>query len=117
MLLANAHMAAGRCAGALQVLEPLEGTPEAQHLDFRYALGRAYQMSGDTTHAAALFRGIYQSQPLAYEATQAAGQLQAMGMPLTAAERKTHADQLFNAKRYAEASLEYNAIGRNNPAA
>jgi len=38
-----------------------------------------------------------------------------MGVPLTAAERKTHADDLFNAKRYAEASAEYNAIGRNNP--
>ena len=36
-------------------------------------------------------------------------------MPLSAAERKTHADALFNAKRYGEASAEYNAIGKNNP--
>jgi soluble lytic murein transglycosylase len=52
---------------------------------------------------------------LTTEATQAATQLQAMGMPLSAAERKTHADVLFNAKRYSEASAEYNAIGKNNP--
>ena len=115
VILANAHMAQGDAAGALRVLQPLDGTPEAQHLDFRYALGRAYQLSGDTTHAAQMFKGIYQGQPLSYEAAEAAGQLQAMGMPLSAAERKTHADQLFNAKRYADASLEYNAIGRNNP--
>ena len=47
--------------------------------------------------------------------SQAASQLQAMGSPLSAGERKTHADALFNAKRYSEASAEYNAIGRNNP--
>ena len=38
-----------------------------------------------------------------------------MGTPLTAGERKLHADALFNAKRYGEASVEYSAIGRNNP--
>ena len=115
VMLANAHMSQGDTAGALRVLQPLQDTSEAEHLDFRYALGRAYQLSGDTGHAAALFREIYESQPLSYEASSAAGQLQAMGMPVSVAERKTHADQLFNAKRYAEASLEYNAIGRNNP--
>ncbi|GAC1420248.1 MAG: tetratricopeptide repeat protein [Acidobacteriaceae bacterium] len=115
VLLANAHMAQGDAGGALRVLQPLEGSAEAQHLDFRYALGRAYQQTGDSTRAAAIFRAIYTSQPLSYDATEAAGQLQAMGQPITAAERKTHADQLFNAKRYGEASLEYNAIGRNNP--
>jgi soluble lytic murein transglycosylase len=48
-------------------------------------------------------------------AAQGAQQLQAMGQPLSAAERKTHADVLFNARRYGEASAEYNAIGKNNP--
>ena len=36
-----------------------------------------------------------------------------MGMPLSAAERKTHADALFNAKRYGEAGTEYKAIDKN----
>ena len=70
---------------------------------------------GTQAHAAPLFRKIYVTQPLTYEAAQAAAQLQAMGTPLSAAERKTHADVLFNAKRYSEASAEYSAIGKNNP--
>ena len=38
-----------------------------------------------------------------------------MGIPLTAAERKSHADQLFNAKHYAEAGQEYHSIEANDP--
>jgi soluble lytic murein transglycosylase len=115
VLLANAHMQQQDAQGALRVLQPLVGTAEAGHIDFQYALGRAYQVAGDVDHAAPIFRGIYVTQPLLYEAPMAATQLQAMGVPLTAAERKTHADALFNAKRYGEASAEYNSIGRNNP--
>src|SRR5580658_7369791 len=37
-----------------------------------------------------------------------------MGIPLTAAERKSHADQLFNAKHYAEAGQEYHSIATND---
>jgi soluble lytic murein transglycosylase len=115
VLLANAHLQQNDPQGALRVLAPLLNAPEAAKADFRYALGRAYQLAGDTAHAAPVFRSIYVTQPLVYEAAIAATQLQAMGTPLTAAERKTHADALFNAKRYGEASAEYAAIGRNNP--
>jgi soluble lytic murein transglycosylase len=114
VLLANAHLQQDDPQGALRVLEPLLNSAEASHTDFRYALGRAYQLAGDTAHAAPIFRAIYVSQPLAYEAAQSATQLQAMGTPLTAAERKTHADALFNAKRYSEAIAEYNGIGKAN---
>jgi soluble lytic murein transglycosylase len=115
VLLANAHLQQNDPRGALAVLEPLLNSPEADEADFRYDLGRAYQLSGDTTHAAAVFRSLYAAKPLAYEATQAAAQLQAMGTPLSAGERKVHADVLFNAKRYGDASVEYSAIGKNNP--
>jgi soluble lytic murein transglycosylase len=115
VLLADAHMQQNDPQGALWALQPLMNTPEAGHADFRYALGRAYQMAGDVAHAAPVYRSIYVEQPLAYEAPQAAAQMQAMGVPLSAAERKAHADALFNAKRYAEASAEYAAIGHNNP--
>jgi soluble lytic murein transglycosylase len=115
VLLANAHLQQNDARGALAVLQPLMNTPEADEADFRYELGRAYQLSGDTTHAGPVFRSLYTAKPLAYDAVQAAAQLQAMGQPLSAAERKTHADVLFNAKRYSEASGEYNAIGKNNP--
>jgi soluble lytic murein transglycosylase len=115
VLLATAHLQQNDAQGALQVLTPLANTPQAQQVNFRYTLARAYQLTGDTIHAAPIFRAIYAAQPFTFEASQSAAQLQAMGAPLSAAERKTHADALFNAKRYGEAAAEYNAIGRNNP--
>jgi soluble lytic murein transglycosylase len=114
VLLANAHLQQSDGKGALSVLQPLVGTPESEQAGFRYSLGRAYQTSGDTAHAVPVFKKIYEAQPLSFEATLAATQLQAMGAPLSAAERKIHADALFNAKRYSEASTEYAAIGKNN---
>jgi len=110
VLLANAYMQQNDPQGALRVLTPLADTAPASHVDFRFAVGRAYQMAGDTTHAAAAFRAIYVNYPLSIEAAQARAQMQAMNMPPTPAERKVHADQLFNAKRYAEAGEEYHAI-------
>jgi soluble lytic murein transglycosylase len=113
--LATAHLQQNDPQGALSVLAPLANTPQAQQVDFRYTLARAYQLTGDTSRAAPIFRAIYAAQPFTFEATQSAAQLQAMGQPLSAAERKTHADALFNARRYGEAAAEYNALGRDNP--
>jgi soluble lytic murein transglycosylase len=114
VLLANAYLQQNDPQGALRVLAPLADTPQASHVDFRYALGRAYQTSGDTSRAAAVFRSLYVNLPLSMEAAQARAQMQAMNMPLTAVERKVHADQLFNAKRYGEAGEEYHAIERDS---
>ena len=113
VLLANAHLQQNDPQGALKVLVPLADSPQASHVDFRYALGRAYQTSGDAAHAGAIYRALYVNFPLSLEAAQARTQLQAMGMQPTAAERKIHADHLFNAKRYAEAGEEYHAIERD----
>ncbi len=111
---ARQHLPANRRHGQrARILTPLEDTPIAAHVDFRYALARAYQLSGKPTEAAAIFRRIYLQQPLSGEAAQARAQLQALGVPLTAAERKTHADELFDAKRYSEASDEYHDIARD----
>ena len=110
VLLANAYLQQNDPQGALHVLTPLADTPQGSHVDFRYVLGRAYQMAGDTTHAAAVFRSLYVNFPLSMEAAQARMQMQAMNMPPTPAERKVHADQLFNAKRYTDAGEEYHAI-------
>jgi soluble lytic murein transglycosylase len=114
VLLATAHLQQNDPQGALRVLEPLSDSAQASHADFRYALARAYQLSGDTGHAAPIFKGIYVSLPLTAEASQSRQQMQAMGVPLTAAERKSHADQLFNAKHYEEAGEEYHSIARND---
>ncbi len=114
ILLANAYLQSSDAQGALRVLDPLQAAPIASHADFRYVFGRAYQLSGNTAQAAQIYRKLYLQLPLSFEATQARTQLQAMGMPLSAAERKTHADQLFNAKRYTEAGEEYHEIARNS---
>ncbi|MEO6982841.1 MAG: tetratricopeptide repeat protein, partial [Edaphobacter sp.] len=113
VLLANAYIQQSNPQAAVKLLLSLSDKEMASHNDFRYALGRAYQTSGDDGHAAPIFRKLYVTQPLSYEATQARTQLLAMGLPLTAAERKSHADQLFNARRYSEAGEEYQAIKRD----
>ena len=114
ILLANAYLQSQDSQGAVRILQPLLETPIASHADFRYVLGRAYQLSGNTGQAAEVYRKLYIQLPLSYEAGQSRTQLQAMAVPLTAAERKTHADQLFNAKRYNEAAEEYQQIAKND---
>ncbi|HXB61875.1 MAG TPA: outer membrane protein assembly factor BamD, partial [Acidobacteriaceae bacterium] len=116
MLLANAYMQQGDAQNALRVLAPLVNTEQGSHADFQYALARADQLAGNTAEAARLYRQIYISQPLEPEAAQARTQLASLNIaPLTAAERKSHADQLFLAHRYAEAEDEYDAISGNDP--
>ncbi len=113
-LLATLYLQQGNPANALTVLEPLRETATAKNPDFRYVLGRAYQAAGQTAQAATLYREIYEKQPLTNEAVQARQQLQAMGQRLTAAQRKVHGDQLFDAKHYAEAAEEYHSIQRDD---
>ena len=92
LLLASALVQQKDGAGAVRTLEPMLGSPEAEHPDFELALGRAYQAAGENGKASALFHSIYRNQPLSYEASQALTQLNAMGTPPSAAERKLHAD-------------------------
>ena len=114
ILLASAYLQQSNPQGALAVLGPLQETQQGGHSDFRYTLARAYQLAGDVGHAAPIYRGIYAKFPLSSEATQARQQLDAMSVPLNATERKAHADQLFNARRYNEAGQEYHEIARND---
>ena len=110
LLMANAYLQQKNGAAAVRALEPLQGTPVADHADYRYALARAYQASGDNARAAGLYRTIFTQQPLAFESNQSLTQLQAMGQMPSAAERKVHADAMFNAKHYNEAATEYASI-------
>ncbi|MEG9438800.1 transglycosylase SLT domain-containing protein [Edaphobacter sp. HDX4] len=112
VLLANAYIQQNNPQGALTALQPMENTPQGSHSAFRYMLARAYQLTGDTGHAAPIYRSIYAKFPTSFEAGQARAQLDAMGVPLNAAERKTHADFLFNAKRYNDAGQEYHEIAK-----
>ena len=114
VLLATIAVQQGDGPEAVRVLEPLRGAANAGSPDFRYALGRAYQTSGASARAAAVYRELYTRSPLSAEAGQARQQLQAMGVPLSAAERKVHADQVFNAHRYADAADEYHSIRQDD---
>ena len=111
VLLASAYLASNDAANALRVLEPLQSGTLGGHLDFR--LARAYQMSGNVSAAAALYRSVYLNEALSSEAVNAKAQLAVMNVPLTPAERKEHADAIFNAKQYAQAALEYRALEQN----
>lgn len=113
VMLANAYVQQSNPQAAVKLLESLSGTQIGADNDFRYALGRAYQAAGDNARAVAIYRSLYVTRPLSMEASQAETQMEALHAPLTAVERKSHADQLFNAKRYAEAGSEYHDIARD----
>ncbi len=113
-LLATAYLGVGDANAALRVLEPLQGGPGSGQVGYRLVLAKAYQAAGNTSKAAALYRGIYLGDPISPEAAVAKTQMTTMNTPLTAGERKQHADALFNAKQYGEAAAEYRALQRND---
>ena len=112
--LAQAYIANHDPASALRVLQPLANTQAGSHVDFRLTLAKAYQASGNFAEAAKLYRGIYLKDPLSSEANDAKNQLAVMQIPLTVAERKQHADAMFNAHQYGDAAMEYREL-KNNP--
>jgi soluble lytic murein transglycosylase len=114
ILLANAYLGGNNANGALQVLQPLLGTVAANHVDFRQVLAKAYQGSGNQQKAASLYRGIYLEDPLSPEAANAKAQLAVLNAPLSAAERKQHADAMFNAKQYGLAEDEYRSLQKSS---
>lgn len=114
ILLANAYLAQNDAQNALRILQPLQPGPLGSHLDFRVTLAKAYQMAGNTGAAASLYRGIYLGDALSNEAANAKSQLAVLNVPLTAAERKQHADAMFNAKQYGMAAAEYRALQQND---
>ncbi|MGA7157703.1 MAG: transglycosylase SLT domain-containing protein [Acidobacteriaceae bacterium] len=113
ILLANAYLIGGNPTEALRVLQPLIGSAVGNHVDFRSTLAKAYQASGNLERAASLYRGLYLGDPLSPEASNAKTQLDAMNLPLSAAERKEHADAMFNAKQYSLAEEEYRALEKS----
>lgn len=114
VLLANAYLASNNPGAAIKLLQPLV-QPQSS-TDLRLALAKAYQASGDLQRAAALDRGIYLRDPLSPEAVDARTQLLAMNMQPGPADRKMHADALFNAKQYAEAQQEYRELQKDGSA-
>ena len=114
VLLSSAYLAQNDPASALRVLQAAGTGSESSHVDYRLALAKAYQAAGNTAKAADLYRNIYLGDPLSPEAGVAKTQMLAMNTPLTAADRKRHADSLFNAKQYGQAAEEYRALQKND---
>ncbi|MDE1155111.1 MAG: transglycosylase SLT domain-containing protein [Acidobacteriaceae bacterium] len=114
VLLANAYLAGNQPAEAIRVLQPLKASPAASKVDYRVTLAKAYQVSGQSAEAITLYRGLYLRDPFSPEAAIAKTQLDAMAVPLSAGERKQHADAVFNAKQYSEAAAEYRSLRKND---
>ena len=110
--LANAYLASGNAAAAVRTLEPLRTAQSP--VDVRYTLAKAYQAAGNAAQASELYRVIYLGDPLSPEAAGAKSQLAAMNLALSPAERKQHADFMFNAKQFVEAEDEYHALQKSD---
>ncbi len=117
VLEANLFLQEGDPQTALARLKPHVGEAIANKADFQLAQAKAEQMAGQTEAAAKLFRHVYLSFPLSVEGQVAKTQLAIVGAaaPLTAEERRNHADALYKAGRYADAAEEYRALA-NDPA-
>jgi soluble lytic murein transglycosylase len=78
--------------------------------DLELTLGRAYEAAGDSQRAASAFRNIYFNLPTSAEADAAGTELHKLGVSGSVAERRTRADLLFKAKRYADAVHDYHDL-------
>ena len=112
VLLSAAYLAQSDAASALRALQAAGA--QSNSVDYRLALAKSYQAAGNTAKAAELYRGIYLNDALTPEAATAKTQMLAMNMPLTPAERKQHADALFNANQFSEAEAEYRALQKSD---
>jgi len=109
---ANALVADGRAQEAAELLET-DRTPI--RADLELALGRAYEAADQATKALTVFRNLYFTMPLSWEATQSEVELRKLAavpqvQPPTFEERKTRADLLAKGKEFNEAANEYHTL-------
>ena len=116
VLEANLFIQEGDPQAALAKLKPYLSEPIAGHADFQLAQAQAEQLAGQTDAAAKLFRHVYLTFPLSSEAQAAKTQLAVIGSaaPISAEERRTHADALYQAGRFNDASEEYRALANDS---
>jgi soluble lytic murein transglycosylase len=108
----NALVADGRAQEAVELLESDRLPVRA---DLELALGRAYESAGPATKALGIFRNLYFTMPLSWEATQVEGDLKRLAatpqtQPPNFEERRTRADLLAKSKLYNEAANEYRSL-------
>lgn len=110
---ANALLADRRPAEAVTLLEKNRLPTRA---DLELALARAYAASGQTPKAIGIFRNLYFTMPLSFEAAQADAELKKLAVAGTQLptptldERKTRAGLLLKGKQYSDAANEYQSL-------
>jgi soluble lytic murein transglycosylase len=109
---ANALVADGR---AQEAVELLEHDRQPIRADLELALGRAYEVAGQPAEALRIFRNLYFTMPLTWEAIQAEGDLKKLAatpetQPPSFAERRTRAELLAKGKQYNDAANDYRGL-------
>ena len=112
VMYANALVADGR---APEAIELLEADRQPTRPDLELALGRAYQSANQPAKALTIFRNLYYTVPLSWEANQVQGDLDRLAaatqaQPVGVEARHTRADLLFKGKQYNEAANEYRGL-------
>ena len=119
LLIRDAHVAYGNAlvadGRAPEAVELLENDRQPIRPDLELVLGRAYEVAGQPAKAFAIFRNLYYTMPLSWEASQTEGELKKLAatpetQPPSFAERKTRADLLAKGKQYNEAANEYRGL-------
>jgi len=109
---ANALVADGRAPDAVELLEKDRQPVRA---DLEMTLGRAYQAADQPAKALSIFRNLYFTMPVSWEAIQVEADLKKLAAdpqapPITFAERKTRANLLARGKQFNEAANEYRTL-------
>ncbi len=97
---------------ALAVLRAHTGEPLAAKPDYLLASAKAQAALGQSAEALTLYRRVLNDAPLSPEASAAQQHLQQSGqwLALSLAERRRHADALFNGGRFADAAAEFRTL-------
>ncbi len=106
---ANALLSEGRAAEAAELLEK-DRLPARS--DIELAIGKAYAALGQSPKASDALGNVYYNMPTSAEADAAYTELKKLsiaGQP-TPVQRKTRADLLMKARRYADAAEEYREL-------
>jgi soluble lytic murein transglycosylase len=112
VLQANLYLQEGDPQAALKILDAHRSEAIAGKADFQLADAKAKLMAGRSSDALQAFRHIYLTYPLSSEAAAARIQLVSSGTIATLSpdERRHHADALYGAGRYQDASEEYRSL-------
>jgi soluble lytic murein transglycosylase len=106
---ANGLLTEGRATEAADLLEKNRLPVRS---DIEFAIGRAYAMLGQSTRAASALANVYFNIPTSAEAEPAYAELIKLSgaPPTTAAQRKTRAELLVKARRFADAADEFRQL-------